>query len=119
MIRRDRRTIVRSSSSDIWSDSAASSDERTSRFTKLPSRSRPECHTPAELLPWFVGLHSQRASAIKRSAPPTATRDRKSTRLNSSHGYISYAVFCLKKKKTTRRHREQRQSPIQITSYLS
>src|SRR2546429_7355926 len=28
-------------------------------------------------------------------------RDRKSTRLNSSHGYISYAVFCLKKKKTT------------------
>src|SRR2546429_1595211 len=29
-------------------------------------------------------------------------RDRKSTRLNSSHGYISYAVFCLKKKKTTR-----------------
>src|SRR2546422_4585269 len=30
------------------------------------------------------------------SRPP---RDRKSTRLNSSHGYISYAVFCLKKKK--------------------
>src|SRR2546429_9783468 len=27
--------------------------------------------------------------------------DRKSTRLNSSHGYISYAVFCLKKKKNT------------------
>src|SRR5687768_10914616 len=29
--------------------------------------------------------------------------DRKSTRLNSSHGYISYAVFCLKKKKTTKK----------------
>src|SRR2546429_6837257 len=29
----------------------------------------------------------------------TLERDRKSTRLNSSHGYISYAVFCLKKKK--------------------
>src|SRR6478752_2876914 len=28
-----------------------------------------------------------------------STSDRKSTRLNSSHGYISYAVFCLKKKK--------------------
>src|SRR5687768_17974716 len=27
-------------------------------------------------------------------------QDRKSTRLNSSHGYISYAVFCLKKKRT-------------------
>src|SRR2546422_8109561 len=31
--------------------------------------------------------------------PNRKTRDRKSTRLNSSHGYISYAVFCLKKKK--------------------
>src|SRR5687768_18263344 len=30
--------------------------------------------------------------------------DRKSTRLNSSHGYISYAVFCLKKKKTKTIH---------------
>src|SRR2546422_2569353 len=30
-----------------------------------------------------------------------AKTDRKSTRLNSSHGYISYAVFCLKKKKNT------------------
>src|SRR2546422_6611415 len=30
---------------------------------------------------------------------PSGDRDRKSTRLNSSHGYISYAVFCLKKKK--------------------
>src|SRR5687768_17805125 len=29
----------------------------------------------------------------------SAYEDRKSTRLNSSHGYISYAVFCLKKKK--------------------
>src|SRR2546429_5169077 len=29
------------------------------------------------------------------------TEDRKSTRLNSSHGYISYAVFCLKKKTLT------------------
>src|SRR2546422_6699500 len=38
-----------------------------------------------------------------RLPPPQAksnqTPDRKSTRLNSSHGYISYAVFCLKKKK--------------------
>src|SRR5438128_4131005 len=33
---------------------------------------------------------------------PSASRDRKSTRLNSSHGSISYAVFCLKKKKHNR-----------------
>src|SRR2546422_4435304 len=32
--------------------------------------------------------------------------DRKSTRLNSSHGYISYAVFCLKKKKKRIKHYE-------------
>src|SRR2546429_1447756 len=32
---------------------------------------------------------------------PEGEEDRKSTRLNSSHGYISYAVFCLKKKKKT------------------
>src|SRR2546422_7007574 len=38
----------------------------------------------------------------RMSVPVSETipaRDRKSTRLNSSHGYISYAVFCLKKKK--------------------
>src|SRR2546422_3771069 len=41
---------------------------------------------------------SDRHPARDRSAPPSRS-DRKSTRLNSSHGYISYAVFCLKKKK--------------------
>src|SRR2546422_8107634 len=39
------------------------------------------------------------AGAILRE--PRQRVDRKSTRLNSSHGYISYAVFCLKKKKKT------------------
>src|SRR5256885_2720964 len=39
-------------------------------------------------------------------SPTTArTRDRKSTRLNSSHLVISYAVFCLKKKKTRKQRR--------------
>src|SRR5687768_17944053 len=35
-----------------------------------------------------------------RDVRAVGVEDRKSTRLNSSHGYISYAVFCLKKKKT-------------------
>src|SRR3712207_7971308 len=35
----------------------------------------------------------------ERFAPRLAAKDRKSTRLNSSHANISYAVFCLKKKK--------------------
>src|SRR2546422_7774996 len=38
-------------------------------------------------------------SANPRTTESGEGRDRKSTRLNSSHGYISYAVFCLKKKK--------------------
>src|SRR2546422_6331092 len=44
----------------------------------------------------------QRLSAGESAIPHLSQlceRDRKSTRLNSSHGYISYAVFCLKKKK--------------------
>src|SRR3712207_7555762 len=39
--------------------------------------------------------------AVRPDEPDAGTRDRKSTRLNSSHANISYAVFCLKKKNTT------------------
>src|SRR5687768_18400988 len=50
-----------------------------------------------------VFVHAlSRIAAGERPAIRARTRDdgdRKSTRLNSSHGYISYAVFCLKKKK--------------------
>src|SRR2546422_3859019 len=47
------------------------------------------------------GLRSARAGRLLAGCDPRdrAELDRKSTRLNSSHGYISYAVFCLKKKK--------------------
>src|SRR2546430_13301247 len=38
---------------------------------------------------------------LGRSVAEQVARDRKSTRLNSSHSQISYAVFCLKKKKNT------------------
>src|SRR3712207_7881208 len=40
------------------------------------------------------------AARAKGTRPPGGARDRKSTRLNSSHANISYAVFCLKKKKS-------------------
>src|SRR2546421_9302287 len=40
------------------------------------------------------------AERLARPPYPSAARDRKSTRLNSSHDQISYAVFCLKKKNT-------------------
>src|SRR5205807_5345623 len=54
---------------------------------------------------WFAPRRSISASigatsiSSSTSARPRARRDRKSTRLNSSHLVISYAVFCLKKKK--------------------
>src|SRR5258705_9802889 len=51
------------------------------------------------------------ASAGRSTALPNA-QDRKSTRLNSSHLGISYAVFCLKKKKKEPKHRERSLSRI-------
>src|SRR3989449_8495410 len=42
---------------------------------------------------------AERREGSDRVQPIVVLGDRKSTRLNSSHGYISYAVFCLKKKK--------------------
>src|SRR2546422_1478015 len=43
------------------------------------------------------------AQATAQIAGTVRDEDRKSTRLNSSHGYISYAVFCLKKKKNQKK----------------
>src|SRR2546429_4468517 len=46
-----------------------------------------------------AGLFERKGNVVSAlRARQLAERDRKSTRLNSSHGYISYAVFCLKKK---------------------
>src|SRR5687768_17997568 len=48
-----------------------------------------------------IRLSQHLPPSVDRHSPwlPYPATDRKSTRLNSSHGYISYAVFCLKKKK--------------------
>src|SRR2546422_11446821 len=48
--------------------------------------------------------------AVGRNEHGDPVPDRKSTRLNSSHGYISYAVFCLKKKKKTTNQKAKRSS---------
>src|SRR5687768_18059536 len=54
---------------------------------------------------WMLaaGLVEQGMSALQATLTVLLGKDRKSTRLNSSHGYISYAVFCLKKKKENQR----------------
>src|SRR2546429_4698305 len=58
-------------------------------------RDAPEAQPAGEVL--LVELEVRVVPRIAVRAAPDL--DRKSTRLNSSHGYISYAVFCLKKKK--------------------
>src|SRR3989475_7038769 len=55
-----------------------------------------------------IGSVIERAFVGQSGGAASGTEDRKSTRLNSSHSQISYAVFCLKKKKKkkyTKRHR--------------
>src|SRR2546422_6416147 len=66
------------------------------------ARSRPRCRAVTTSVSAVIGI--RRSSATVDASRPALDAelrllDRKSTRLNSSHGYISYAVFCLKKKK--------------------
>src|SRR3712207_8652626 len=63
---------------------------------EIPAGPRPGCdvHLPAE-------QPGPDVRADHGSGPEAGGEDRKSTRLNSSHANISYAVFCLKKKKNT------------------
>src|SRR5206468_5644211 len=48
----------------------------------------------------MMSMQSSTHSSQMNTVGPAMSLDRKSTRLNSSHDQISYAVFCLKKKKT-------------------
>src|SRR2546429_3573417 len=59
----------------------------TTLFRSVPTWGRQSCRRRAE------------PNCPSTPCESHTDRDRKSTRLNSSHGYISYAVFCLKKKK--------------------
>src|SRR2546429_5619946 len=75
-----------------WSSDVCSSDLDVSSIATIPSSvSVPFRDTLfSTRLDWTQCSHSQWFAR--------GSLDRKSTRLNSSHGYISYAVFCLKKK---------------------
>src|SRR5687768_18202000 len=66
----------------------------------LDSASRPAWQAGLAHVPQAIYLADDTIAA--NIAFPRHSEDRKSTRLNSSHGYISYAVFCLKKKKLCR-----------------
>src|SRR5947208_12534034 len=70
------------------------------RPTGRAARSPPE--TPAasttERPPWWSRRRRRQRRSASRRGRPSGGGDRKSTRLNSSHQIISYAVFCLTKK---------------------
>src|SRR5256886_12328526 len=66
--------------------------------TELPAASRVREASRVPSPAARTTAHVRLARLIVRA--PASARDRKSTRLNSSHSQISYAVFCLKKKKT-------------------
>src|SRR2546427_7899748 len=100
---------------DSVSDKSSDPVDRTVRF----SSKRPVCRHNRPISAHSQGVGSLRASitilvrrlesrARRRREVPSGSarrnisRDRKSTRLNSSHSQISYAVFCLKKKKKKR-----------------
>src|SRR2546430_13411548 len=78
-------------------------------YTTLFRSAPPSKRRGVEMATTLEALVTAKAAAISPpqfSLPPvpwrdphTVSRDRKSTRLNSSHSQISYAVFCLKKKK--------------------
>src|SRR2546422_7953229 len=61
-------------------------------------------HTPYDSILPYVAEAQRRSKANESAEVELPNGDRKSTRLNSSHGYISYAVFCLKKKKKRQRN---------------
>src|SRR5216684_5180674 len=75
----------------FFNDTATTEIYTLSLHDALPILFRPPAETGAS------GLDGERISGLRETRRAQA---RKSTRLNSSHGYISYAVFCLKKKKT-------------------
>src|SRR2546430_6677009 len=73
----------------------------TTLFRSRVAHDRPLLHAERSVLRGRFD-DGRKADADERIAAPN--QDRKSTRLNSSHSQISYAVFCLKKKKTKTPH---------------
>src|SRR2546426_5900743 len=80
----------------FFNDTATTEIYTLSLHDALPISAHPGGPTAGRLHPW-----RRRCDRVDRGRPLDRGADRKSTRLNSSHLVISYAVFCLKKKKKT------------------
>src|SRR2546421_668734 len=90
----------------------------TTLFRSRPIRARAPSDRTARLAPGSSRHARGRVGRGRRSGPP-GRRDRKSTRLNSSHDQISYAVFCLKKKKKEKQLRiMHRVQQIRIVNFV-
>src|SRR5256884_5824992 len=64
--------------------------------------------------------HTTKFNPFEIAPSGLTTVDRKSTRLNSSHGYISYAVFCLKKKKKKKiNFNSYKRRHVKVSVYIS
>src|SRR5256884_9590750 len=83
------------------SEQAGSQSTQRKILRLKSSDARIEKREPLPVQLYLASLDDPRARerTVTEDVSPHGARDRKSTRLNSSHGYISYAVFCLKKKK--------------------
>src|SRR5687768_18220675 len=84
---------------------------------RSPAISQTRGQRTSQTVPWTCTpsaqpqlRHAGTPQALRRS--PDRLLDRKSTRLNSSHGYISYAVFCLKKKKKNKKNEDMSYTEI-------
>src|SRR2546429_9450792 len=83
----------------FFNDTATTEIYTLSLHDALPILRRWACPLLIPVCPILSVWHFISMEARLTATPNVVQRDRKSTRLNSSHGYISYAVFCLKKKK--------------------
>src|SRR5688500_19657334 len=90
-----------------WSSDVCSSDLSRSG----PARRRPAARRSCLHAPPALDEDADREAGAREGGEreaPVERRDRKSTRLNSSHLVISYAVFCLKKKNSTEEKQHSR-----------
>src|SRR3712207_8970741 len=72
---------------------------RSSRCVEYGARGRPLGLESAFVRMRGLARRGRIGAGARKAAPERSVGDRKSTRLNSSHAHISYAVFCFEKKK--------------------
>src|SRR2546429_5630697 len=83
----------------FFNDTATTEIYTLSLHDALPISRMPKSMAPSDSRLAGIFAWCMKMKASSSAMGMVSATDRKSTRLNSSHGYISYAVFCLKKKK--------------------